>query len=68
MLLNYYINDEHIDNILSLCQKESEYYYVNMAISWLLCECFIKYRSKTLDLIKSKNLSPFVQNKTIYKI
>ncbi len=68
ILLNYYIDEEHIDTILSLCTKESDYYYVNMAISWLLCECFIKSRTKTLNLIKSKNLSHFVQNKTISKI
>ena len=68
ILLNYYIDDEHIDTILLMCTKESSYYYVNMAISWLLAECFIKYRSKTLDLLKKRNLSAFVQNKTISKI
>ena len=39
-----------------------------MAISWLLAECFIKYRAKILDLLKSKKLSTFVHNKTISKI
>ena len=68
MLLDYYVDDEHIDSILSLCMKESSYYYVNMAISWLIAECFIKYRTKTLELLKSKKLSPFVQNKAISKI
>ncbi len=68
MLLNYYIDDEHIDTILSLCTKESDYYYVNMAISWLIAECFVKYRTKTLELLKSKKLSTFVQNKAISKI
>lgn len=68
ILLNYYVDEDHIDSILSICTKESDYYYVNMAISWLLCECFIKCRSKTLELLKSKKLSPFVQNKAISKI
>lgn len=68
ILLDYYIDDDHIDNILSICQKESDYYYVNMAISWLLCECFIKFKSNTLKLLKDKKLSPFVQNKAISKI
>ena len=68
ILLSYYIDDDHIDNILSLSMKESSYYYVNMAISWLLAECFIKYRIKILELLKSKKLSPFVQNKAISKI
>ena len=68
MLLDYYIDDNHIDTILELCKKESSYYYVNMAISWLLSVCFIKSRTRTLELLKSKNLSVFVQNKTISKI
>ena len=68
ILLNYYIDDNHINDILSLCQKDSDYYYVNMAISWLLCECFIKYRTNTLNLLKTKKLNTFVQNKTISKI
>ena len=68
ILLDYYVDDDHIKDILSLCQKESNYYYVNMAVSWLLSDCFIKYRKDTLELLKSKKLSPFVQNKTISKI
>lgn len=68
ILLSYYIDDEHIDSIISLSLKESSYYYVNMAISWLLAESFVKYRIKILELLKSKKLSPFVQNKTISKI
>lgn len=68
ILLNYYIDDDHISDILSICQKESSYYYVNMAISWLIQACFIKYRENVLDLLKSKKLSAFVQNKAISKI
>ena len=68
ILLSYYIDDDHIDSIISLSLKESSYYYVNMAIAWLLAECFVKYRTKTLEVLKSKKLSTFVQNKTISKI
>lgn len=66
--LNYYIDDEHINDIYHLATIPSDYYYVNMAISWLLATCFTKYRPMILDLLKSKELSPFVQNKTISKI
>ncbi len=68
ILLNYYVDDEHIDDILTMCTKESSYYYVNMAIAWLLSVCFIKYKEKVLELLKSKKLSIFVHNKTISKI
>jgi 3-methyladenine DNA glycosylase AlkD len=68
ILLDHYIDDEHIKDILNIVQKESSYYYVNMAIAWLVAECFIKSRGNTLELLKSKKLSPFVQNKAISKI
>ena len=68
ILLDYYVDDEHIDDIITMCAKESSYYYVNMAIAWLLSVCFVKYKEKVLDLLKSKKLSTFVHNKTISKI
>ena len=68
ILLNYYIDEDHIENILSLSMKESDYYYVNMAIAWLLSVCFVKFRLNVLELLKSKKLNVFVQNKTISKI
>lgn len=68
MLMDFYIDDNHIKDILEISQKESSYYYVNMAIAWLLSVCFIKYRTNTLELLKTKKLMPFVQNKTISKI
>lgn len=42
-------------------------YYVNMALAWLLAECFAKQRSKTLAFLKTARLSPFVANKMISK-
>ncbi len=68
MLMDFYIDDNHIKDILEISKKESSYYYVNMAIAWLLSVCFIKYRTNTLELLKEKKLTPFVQNKTISKI
>lgn len=68
ILLNYYIDDDHIDDIISYSTIPSEHYYVNMAIAWLLATAFVSYRENVLDLLKSKKLSPFLQNKTISKI
>ena len=68
MYLDHYIDDDHINDIYHLATIPSDYYYVNMAIAWLLATCFLKYRPMILDLLKSKTLSPFVQNKTISKI
>jgi len=53
------------DIIKSLkCEQE---YYVNMAISWLMCDAFIKCRKQTLDFLKEHNLNDFCLNKMISK-
>lgn len=46
--------------------KEQEY-YVNMIISWLLCECFIKDRDRTLAFVESTRLNDFVLRKFVSK-
>lgn len=69
VLLFSYINDEYIDYVLSKAINiNSDKYYINMAIAWILCECFIKYKEKTIKYIDNKYLNEFVLNKTISKI
>lgn len=67
ILFNYI--DDKIDEILntiSKCANETEY-YVNMIIAWLLCECFIKQREKTLKVFQNNNVNAFAINKAIQK-
>ena len=45
-----------------------EEYYINMAIAWLISECFIKYPALTRSFLENNNLNKFTQNKTISKI
>lgn len=47
--------------------EETEY-YVNMANAWLLCECFIKNRVKTLEFLERNKLNAFTANKMVSKI
>ena len=69
IMMNYYLIDDYIDRVLKIISSiQSEYYYINMAISWLLSVAVIKYPDKVIELLKSKSLSKFVQNKTISKI
>ncbi len=69
MLMDYYLSDEFIDSVLEiLASVKSDYYYVNMALAWAVQSAFVKYREKTLELIKSGRLSSDVQNKAIQKI
>lgn len=68
-LMDYYLDDEYIDRVLDLYKTiSSDKYYVNMALAWAYSMAFIKYEEKVFGLIKSKTLSPWVQNKTIQKI
>lgn len=69
IMMNYYLNDQYIDRVLNIVSNiKSDYYYVNMAISWLLSVAIINYEDKVIDLLKSGKLSKFIQNKTISKI
>ena len=63
------VNDKYIDNILKTIDsftKEGAY-YVDMCAAWLLCECFIKQRDKTLNFFKHNHANSFIINKAISK-
>ena len=68
LLLDYFIDDIHIDDIFKLCVDYKDEYYVKMAIAWLLSTCFIKYQGKTLTYLKTCNLDDWTYNKTLQKI
>lgn len=69
IMMNYYLSDNYIDRVLYIVSKlKSDKYYINMAISWLLSVAIINYKDKVIELLESKKLNKFVQNKTISKI
>lgn len=69
LLLDYYIEDKYIDKIFKICNSvKIDTYYVNMAISWLVSECFIYDKNKTVEFLKQNKLNKFTQNKAISKI
>ncbi len=69
MLLCYYIDETHVDEVLSLLKGiNSDLYYINMAVAWAISVAFVKFRDKTLPLLEEKTLMPDVQNKAIQKI
>lgn len=68
-LLNYYLTDNYIDEIIEICLKvKSSKYYINMALAWLISEMYIKFPKKVDKIINQKALNTFVLNKTISKI
>lgn len=78
-LINYYICEEYIDTILSLCVElskrdailpiayASDEYYIDMAIAWLMSFCLIKEYDKSIFVIKNSLLSKRIHNKSIQK-
>lgn len=52
--------------LLNKLINEQEY-YVNMAGAWLLAECMIRFRDKTLEFYKQNNTNDFIINKSISK-
>lgn len=53
------------DNINSLYGEKE--YYVNMAASWLVAECFIKRREETMRFYMTTTTNDFIVNKSISK-
>jgi 3-methyladenine DNA glycosylase AlkD len=61
--------EEFIDEILATANtlSDEEEYYVNMANAWLIAECFVNFRDKTLAMLYEHKLNKFTINKTISK-
>mgnify|MGYP001145357609 CR=1 FL=1 len=69
IFLNFYIEENYLNEIFNLIDSiKIDKYYVNMGSAWLLCECFIKYREKTLAYLLKSKINTFTFNKTISKI
>ena len=64
-----FLDDENILKVFDIIKtlKNEQEYYVNMAISWLMCDAFIKCREQTLKFLKSNSLNEFCLNKMISK-
>lgn len=69
IILDYYIKEEYLNEIFTLCNNYTEdKYYVKMAIAWLISICYIKYPKQTLEYIKNNKLCKWTHNKAIQKI
>lgn len=69
MLMDYYLNDQYIDKVLSVLSKiKHEGYYVKMAIAWLVSVAFVKNEEKTRRFLINNTLDDFTYNKALQKI
>lgn len=68
MMMDYFVDDAHIDQVLELLgQVDSEHYYVQMGAGWALSVCFIKFRDKTLALLQGDTVMLPIRRKAIQK-
>lgn len=71
ILLTFFVNPEkteYIDEILMLCNKKHNDYYIQMMVAWLLSVVYVKFKEKALLFINDCQLDDFTFNKTINKI
>ena len=69
MAMKYFIDEEHIGELLSLYDSiRHEGYYVRMAVAWALSVCFVKFPERTLAYLKQNSLDKFTYNKALQKI
>ena len=69
MWMDHYLTDDYIDELLKKVDKiKSPYYYVNMALAWLVSISYIKYPDMTLKYLNHNNLDDWTYNKAIQKI
>lgn len=69
MILSHFILEDNLSEILDVIDNiESDKYYINMAISWLICELYINYPQPIEKYLKNNKLNKFTHNKAISKI
>ena len=67
-LMQYYLDDEHIDYVLKTLEGiDSEHYYVQMAQAWCLATALAKFGEKTLGALERRNFGAEVLNMFIRK-
>ena len=69
MLLIYYIDQKHIDEVLSSLDKvRHDGYYVKMAVAWAVSICYVQFPERTLIYLNHNSLDDFTYNKVLQKI
>lgn len=71
VLMDYYINDEYIDKVLTIYKNISfklKEYYAKMSLAWAISKVYIYYKDKALEFLQIEKLDTFIYNKSISKI
>jgi 3-methyladenine DNA glycosylase AlkD len=69
MLIFYYVDEPHIQSVLSLLDSiRHDGYYVKMAVAWAISVCYVKQPEKTMNYLLNHSLDSFTYNKALQKI
>jgi 3-methyladenine DNA glycosylase AlkD len=69
MLIFYYIDEEHVEEILIYLDKvHHDGYYVKMAVAWAVSICYVQFPKCTLNYLAQNHLDDFTYNKALQKI
>jgi len=69
MLLNYYIEESYIDDVLDQLDRINHpAYYVKMAVAWAVSICYVKLPERTMAYLTNSPLDVFTYNKSLQKI
>lgn len=69
MALDFYIEESYMDALFkNFSEIKANAYYSDMAIAWALSICFVRYPQKTMDYLKTCELSASIYKKTLQKI
>ena len=68
MMMDHFRDKEHLPRILEIVEQiNSQDYYVEMAIAWLLAEAMVNFQKEIIGFLKDDTLSRFTHNKAIQK-
>lgn len=67
-LLSNYVEEQYLGYIFDCCSRaDTSFYYVHMAVAWLIAEVLVKYYANGVEFLKCNSLSPKTHNKAIQK-
>ncbi|MGN0807149.1 MAG: DNA alkylation repair protein [Candidatus Coproplasma sp.] len=67
-LLHFYVDKEYLDTIFKSVERaDTSFYYVHMAVAWLVAEVIVKHYGEGKAYLKSNRLDKATHNKAIVK-
>ncbi len=68
IMLDYYLEDEYIDEVLKRCDSvKNDFYYISMAQAWLVATAVAKCKEPAIEYLKNNSLDDATHNRAIQK-